>query len=259
MLEIDRLRFAWDDSPPLIEDLSLKIREGDKLVILGANGCGKSTLLKLMNGLIFAQAGSVSYRGTLLQKSALARRPFARRFRQECALLFQHPEAMLFNPTVREEIAYGPRQLALPDVAARVNHWATALQLDPLLDQAPFLLSGGEKQKLALACLLAIEPQLLLLDEPSASLDPATVGWLIDTLLDSDKTVVISTHNLSLAAEFGSRCLVLGSRGRLLYDGPLQPALNNLALMEEARLAHRHKHRHGSAAHVHLHTHDWDS
>ena len=249
MLELDRVSFGWEDDKRVIDGLSLKIREGDKVVILGANGCGKSTLLKLMNGLAVPQSGTISYRHA---------EPKGRAFRQDCALLFQHPEAMLFNPTVRDEIAYGPRQLELPDADARVAHWAAALGLGPLLDQPPFLLSGGEKQKVALACLLAVEPKLLLLDEPSASLDPATVGWLIDTLLDSDMTVVAATHNLSLAAELGSRCLVLGSGGRLLYDGPVTAALGNLALLEEARLAHRHKHRHEGTLHTHLHVHDWD-
>ncbi len=260
MLELDRVRFGWDEGKTVIEALSLKIRAGDKVVILGANGCGKSTLLKLMNGLVFPQSGSVGYRGTRLEKSVLAGRPFARQFRQECGLLFQHPEAMLFNPTVKDEIAYGPRQLDLPDVDvdARVAHWAAELQLSAFLDQPPFLLSGGEKQKLALASLLALEPHLLLLDEPSASLDPATVGWLIDTLLDSPMTVVAATHNLSLAAELGSRCLVLGQHGRLLYDGPVGAALKNLSLMEEARLAHRHRHRHDGRTHTHLHVHDWE-
>lgn len=259
MLELDRVRFGWSDDKLIIDGLSLKIRAGDKVVILGANGCGKSTLLKLMNALIFPQAGVISFDGTPLTKSALADRHFARRFRQACALLFQHPEAMLFNPTVKDEIAYGPRQLALPDIEARIEHWAKELELTPLLDQPPFLLSGGQKQKVALACLLALEPRLLLLDEPSASLDPATVGWLIDTLLDAPTTVVAATHNLSLAAELGSRCLVLDDGGKLLYDGPVEAALGNLALLEEAHLAHRHRHRHGKALHSHLHLHDWDA
>jgi len=263
MLELDRVRYGWDATQPVIEELSLKIRAGDKVVILGANGCGKSTLLKLMNGLVFPQSGTVSYQGTILEKSALnGRQAFSRQFRQECALLFQHPEAMLFNPTVRSEIAYGPAQLNLPNMGARIQRWAKELQLDALLDQAPFLLSGGEKQKLALACVMALEPQLLLLDEPSASLDPATVGWLIDTLIDSPVTLVACTHNLSLAAELGSRCLVLGQRGRLLFDGPVTVALKDLPLMEEARLAHRHRHKHGDGPHgeglhSHLHLHDW--
>lgn len=259
MLELDRIRFGWDPDQPVIEELSLKIRPGDKTVVLGANGCGKSTLLKLMNGLIFPQKGTVSYQGTPLQKSTLAERRLARMFRRECALLFQHPEAMLFNPTVRDEIAYGPRQLGLADAEQRATDWAGRLNLTQLLDQPPFLLSGGQKQKLALACVLALEPRLLLLDEPSASLDPATVGWLIDTLLDTEITVVASTHNLSLAAELGNRCLVLGAHGRLLYDGPMAVALNDLALLEEAHLAHRHRHRHEGMAHSHLHVHDWEA
>lgn len=249
MLDLDRVCFGWNAQQPVIDTLSLKIPEGDKVVILGANGCGKSTLLKLMNGLATPQSGSISYRG---------REPRGRDFRAACALLFQHPEAMLFNPTVREEIAYGPRQMHLPDVDVRVTHWAQALGLTALLDTPPFLLSGGEKQKVALACVLAIEPGLLLLDEPSASLDPATVGWLIDTLLDSDTTVVAATHNLTFAAELGSRCLVLGAGSRLLYDGPTEAALNNIALLEEAHLAHRHRHRQGGSVHTHPHVHDWE-
>lgn len=264
MLELDRLSFGWNADKTILNELSLKIRPGDKVVLLGANGCGKSSLLKLMNGLLFAQSGSVSYEGIRLEKETLSKRgEFAQRFRRECALLFQHPEAMLFNPTVKEEIAYGPKQLQLDDVEARVQRWAEPLQLTPLLDQQPFLLSGGEKQKLALACVLALEPRLLLLDEPSASLDQATVGWLIDTMLDSSTTMVAATHNLSLAAELGSRCLVLGRNGRLLYDGPVEAALGNLSLLEEAQLAHRHRHRHQdgdkSTFHSHLHVHNWDA
>lgn len=111
----------------------------------------------------------------------------------------------------------------------------------------------------AAACLLALDPDLLLLDEPGASLDPATVGWLVDTLLHSDKTLVVSTHNLSLAAELGSRCIVLGRGGEILFDGPVKMALTGMALLEKAGLAHCHKHRHGGAEHVHVHGHDRDA
>lgn len=131
----------------------------------------------------------------------------------------------------------------------------SALGLTSLLDEPPFLLSGGQKQKLALACVLALEQKLLLLGEPSASLDPGTVGWLIDVLLDTPTTVVAATHNLSLAAELGSRCLVMGALGRLLSDGPVSSALRHPGLLEETGLAHRHRHRHGDALHTHLHTH----
>jgi cobalt/nickel transport system ATP-binding protein len=166
---------------------------------------------------------------------------------------------MLFNPTVRDEIAYGPRRLGWADAEERTARWAAELRLDALLDKAPFALSGGEKQKVALAALLVLEPRLLLLDEPSASLDPRTVGWLVDYLQDSPATVVASTHNLSMAAEFGQRCLILDGGAGFAYDGPVEPALGDLALLERANLAHRHRHRHGGSEHVHAHRHDWES
>ena len=259
LLCFERVSFAWaEGAGDVLKDFSLRITEGEKVVLLGPNGCGKSTLLRLANGLIFPQRGAVLWRGQPVDRGSLKDRAFARAFRCSNVLLFQHPEAMLFNPTVRDEIAYGPRQLGLDDVNERVEHWANALQLLPLMEMPPFDLSGGQKQKVALACLLALNPSFMALDEPSASLDPRTVSWLIDTLLDSDKTLLISTHNLSLAAELGDRAVILNEAGQCLYDGPLAPAMSDMELLEAAGLAHRHRHVHGRVAHEHLHAHDWE-
>jgi cobalt/nickel transport system ATP-binding protein len=258
MIELKDVTFRWPDEEVVLESVSLAIEPGQKVVILGANGCGKSTLLKLMNGLVEPETGSLTWQGKTVTRASLRQDGFGKTFRSRCALLFQHPEAMLFNPSVRDELAYGPRQLGCTDTDARLQHWASELGLMPLLDKAPFLLSGGQKQKVALAAILTLDPDFLLLDEPSASLDPGTVGWLIDTLLHSDKTVVIATHNLSLAAELGERCIVLGERGKILFDGPTRMALTGTKLLERAGLAHRHRHRHGGVDHVHVHVHDWD-
>jgi len=258
MIELRDVGFNWPDEPPALERLSLHVRRGEKVVLLGANGCGKSTLLKLMNGLMEPDRGQVLWKGETLTRASLRQDGRAREFRRACGLLFQHPEAMLFNPTVREELSYGPRQLDLPDIDARVTRWAGELGLEALLDKPPFLLSGGQKQKVALGCLLTLDPEVLLLDEPTASLDPATVGWLVDTLLHSGKTVVIATHNLSIAAELGDRCIVLGARGEKLFDGPTRMALSGVSLLEKAGLAHRHRHRHGQVEHAHTHVHDWN-
>lgn len=257
MIELKSVSYCWPGEPVVLENLSLRIEAGQKVVLLGANGCGKSTLLKLLNGLIEPEAGEVFWQGESLTRETLRRNGHGKDFRRRCALLFQHPEAMLFNPTVREELAYGPKQLGLPDADSRVNRWATELGLTPLLDKPPFLLSGGQKQKVALGCLLTVDPDVLLLDEPSASLDPKTVGWLVDTLIHSEKTVVIATHNLSLAAELGERSIVLGERGAVLFDGPTQMALTGATLLERAGLAHRHRHQHGGVEHAHVHVHDW--
>ena len=263
MIELDGIRYAWPDTPPALDGVSLRVREGEKLVLLGANGSGKSTLLKLLNGLVTPQAGDYRYDGEEVTPARLESGAWARRFRSEVVLLFQHPEAMLFTPTVRDEIAYGPRQLGLADAEARAGRWLAALGLDALAGKAPFALSGGQKQKVALAAILALEPRLLLLDEPVASLDPRASGWLVDFLLDCGKTVIVSTHNLSMAAELGERCLVLGEGGRPLYDGPLQAALRDRALLEAANLVHRHRHRHDGGTHAylhaHTHAHDWES
>ena len=257
MIELTDIRFAWPDTPPVLDGVSLSVREGEKLVLLGANGSGKSTLLKLMNGLVQPQSGAYRYGGEEVTPACLKGGAWARRFRSEVVLLFQHPEAMLFNPTVRDEVAYGPRQLGLADAEARAERWMAALGLTPLSDKAPFTLSGGQKQKVALAAILALEPRVLLLDEPVSSLDPRASGWLVDFLLDCGKTVIVSTHNLSMATELGERCLVLGEGGRPLYDGPLREALHDRALLESANLVHRH--RHDGVEHAHTHTHDWES
>ena len=259
MLEFADVGYAWPDGMTLFSGLNFRIEAGEKVVLLGPNGAGKSTLLRLANGLLAPASGTIFWQGQALTAEILRQHEFSRAFRQANVLLFQHPEAMLFNASVRDEIAYGPKQLGLADIDARVARWAGELKLDGLLDEAPFALSGGQKQKLALACLLALDPQFLALDEPSASLDPRTVGWLIDTLLDSGRTLLISTHNLSLAAELGERALILDDHGQLIYDGPLATALHDLDLLQAAGLAHRHRHRHGGTAHAHLHAHDWES
>lgn len=257
MIELRNVAFAWPGESTLLHDINLRITEGEKVVLLGANGCGKSTLLKMLNGLVEPSAGEVRWRGHALDRAYLKKRANAREFRRACVLLFQHPEAMLFNPTVREELTYGPRQLGLPDVEERMTRWSRQLRLDRLLDKAPFLLSGGQKQKVALASLLTLDPEVMLLDEPSASLDAATVGWLVDSLVRSRKTLVVATHNLSLAPELGERCVILGEDGHILFDGSTRAALAQIPLLERAGLAHRHVHLHDGVEHVHTHSHDW--
>jgi cobalt/nickel transport system ATP-binding protein len=238
-------------------NISFKIHSDEKVVLLGCNGSGKSTLLKILDGLIAPTAGRYFYQNDEITPASLKATALHRRFRGEVALLFQNPDVMLFNPTVFDEIAFGPRQMGLPDAEERVRHWAGVLGLHVFLKRPPFSLSGGEKQKVCLAALLALEPKVLLLDEPAASLDPRSTGWLVDFLAGLPMTVLTTTHNLSLAPELGSRALVLGEDHRLIYDGPIEPFLGDLDLLVTANLAHAHRHRHGGLTHRHWHTHDW--
>jgi cobalt/nickel transport system ATP-binding protein len=246
------------DGRTVLEDVRFDVRVGERVVIVGVNGCGKTTLLRLLDALAFPDAGEVRYAGRALAPAALDEPAFKLRFRSEVALLFQNVDAMLFNPTVADEIAFGPRQLGLADVAGRVARWAETFDVTALLARAPFELSGGEKKRVALAALLAVEPRVLLLDEGTAHLDPASVGRLVDVLAGiPGLTVVATTHNLSMATELGDRAILLapGKRGAL-FDGDAHDLLRDERLLAESGLAHRHAHRHGGQVHAHYHVHD---
>lgn len=256
MIEVAGLHHDYGGQPSLV-DIAFTLVPGEKVVLLGSNGCGKSTLLKILDGLIAAKSGRVDYDGQAVSPSTLKQPDWRRRFRREVALLFQNPDVMLFNPSVYDEIAFGPRQMELDDVDARVRHWAGLVGVTEFLDRPPFTLSGGEKQRVALAALLALEPRLLLLDEPAAALDPRATGWLVDFLADLPVTLLVTTHNLGLAPELGQRALVLGEDHRLLHDGDIEPFLADTERLIAANLAHVHRHRHGGLEHRHWHGHDW--
>jgi cobalt/nickel transport system ATP-binding protein len=242
----------------VLREVSLEVAEGERVVLLGVNGCGKTTLLKALDGLLFPDRGEVRFRGTPLTGGALGEATFRRRFRSEVGLVFQNVDAMLFHPTVADEIAFGPRQLGLAGVEGRVARWAAALGVEGLLARPPFELSGGEKKRVALAAVLAVEPRLLLLDEVTAGMDPAWSARLLD-LLDGlpGLAVVSATHNLSVAGELGDRAVLLRPDGAgVAFDGPPAALLADEALLVAAGLAHRHVHRHGARAHAHWHVHD---
>ena len=244
----------------VLQDLSFSVQPGERVVLLGVNGCGKTTLLKLLDGLAFPTRGTIRYGGERLDAKALDGAAFRRKFRSEVALVFQNVDAMLFNPSVADEIAFGPRQLGVPDVDVnvRVKAWSRAFDVEGLLDRPPFELSGGEKKRVALASIFAVGPKLLLLDEVTANLDPASSARLIDFLAGlQDVTIVASTHNLTIAEEVGARAVLLApGRPGVLFDGPTAELLRKDQLLVESGLAHRHAHRHEGAEHAHFHVHD---
>jgi cobalt/nickel transport system ATP-binding protein len=261
IIELERVTHRYPDGEHGIGEVGFGLAAGERAVLLGSNGCGKSTLLKLMAGLLLPSTGRVIYRGEPVTAARLRDRDWCRRFRGEVALVFQHPETMLFNPTVLDEIAYGPTRLGMADPIRRARDWAERVGLAQYLDRPPYRLSGGEKQRLCLACVLVCEPTVLLLDEPTASLDPRATGWLVDFLLArKELTTLVSTQNLSLAAELGDRALILGEDGRLMFDGSLRMALDDTDLLWRANLAHRHEHRHADGTeHRHVHVHrNWE-
>jgi cobalt/nickel transport system ATP-binding protein len=256
MIEVEHVSYRYPEGETALTDVSFAVAKNEKVVLLGANGSGKTTLLQILNGLIFPQQGTYRHGSEPVTEKRLGDRSFSRRFRREVVLLFQHPEAMLFNPTVYDEIAYGLRQLGADDLDGQVRHWAARLGVESHLGRPPFQLSGGEKQKVCLAALLALEPQVLLLDEPTANLDPRSTGWLVDFLQDLSVTSVATTHNLSLAGELGHRVLVLSEGHELIFDGRIETLLGDEEKLLAANLVHSHR-RGGDPQRRRLHTHDW--
>lgn len=218
MFELRNVTLKREDHT-VFANLNLRIGAGEKIVLLGVNGSGKSTLLKLLNGLEFPESGEVLYEGKTLNKSALKQKQTNEDFRRNVGLVFQNIDAMLFNPSVYDEIAFGPRQLEFDDVDARVRNYAELFGLTPFLKSVPFKLSGGQKQKLALACVMSLSPKVLLLDEPTSALDPASTAKFLDIIAALPITTITATHNLAIAPRLGERVIVLDEKGTILYDG----------------------------------------
>jgi len=260
LLEVESDCYAYAADIPALAGIYLTAGVGERVVAQGANGCGKTTLLKLLAGLLFAQQGSYRAFGREITEPLLSRDPFGMYFRKEVGVLFQNVDAQLFNPTVEDEIAFGPLQFNHPPDAVRrtVQDGLDRFGLRGLAGRPPFALSGGEKKKVALAAMLAVDPQVLLLDEPTAGLDPRSSRVLVDLILEAQtqgKTVVTSTNDLHIVPEIAGRVVVFGEDRRILASGPPERILQDRALLRAANLIHRHRHAHQGLWHEHEHEH----
>jgi cobalt/nickel transport system ATP-binding protein len=260
LLELDQVSYGYGPDIPALTRLSLTVLAGQRVALLGANGCGKSTLLKLLAGLLFPQAGTYRAFGREITEPLLSRSPFGLYFRKAVGIVFQNPEAQLFNPTVEDEIAFGPAQLLDSPTLIRERVQA-ALHLFGLVSLAtrpPFALSGGEKKKVALAAVLVMDPEVLLLDEPTAGLDPRSSRTLVDLILQAQgagTTVLTATHDLHIVPEIADRVLVFGEDRRILAAGTPEEILRDRDTLRAANLVHRHRHAHGDGWHEHEHEH----
>lgn len=251
------VRYEYSRGHVALDGITLSIEEGERVVLLGANGSGKSTLLKLMDGLYTANGGTFRVFGDEV-KNLESDLQAANRFHQRIGLVFQDPDIQLFSPTVGDDVAFGPLQLNLPlkEVRERVEAALNQMGIMHLRDRAPFELSGGEKKRAAIASVLSLEPDVILFDEPTASLDPRT-KWvlvnLIQELEDQGKTVVTATHELEIVPLIADRVVVLGEDRRILADGPAKEMLSDVDLLVRANLIHEHLHRHTTIEHAHAH------
>ncbi len=258
MFELCDVYFEYDGIPAL-HGFSVQIAQGESVALLGANGSGKSTLLRILDALYFPSRGQVSFSGRPLTPEALRQEEFALSFRRRVALVFQNPDVQLFNPTVFDEVAFGPLQMqwSKEEVLSRVGATMALMGITHLRDRPPYRLSGGEKKRVALASVIVLDPDVLLLDEPTSTLDPRSQSQVIDLIQEwkgSSKTVITATHQLEIVDDIASRVLVL-EEGRVGATGTAAEILANYELLLRANLVHAHRHSHGTITHTHPHLH----
>ena len=217
LIELDNVTFSYDPAePPVLRDLSLSVQAGECLILTGDNGAGKTTLFRILNGLSFPQQGTYRFDGTEITKAYLKKHANAKRFHLRIGYLFQNPDVMLFCASVRDEIAFGPGQLGLPqaEIDRRVSDCMALFSLEPLRDKAPYHLSGGKKKQVALAAVLALNPEVLVLDEPLAGLDRKAAQTLLELLSElrrAGKTLLIATHDEALREALSGRVFELSA------------------------------------------------
>jgi cobalt/nickel transport system ATP-binding protein len=243
-----------------LNGVSLMVEKGRRIALLGANGSGKSTLLRVLDALYFPQAGSVLAFGELLTEERLQDEKFAFSFRRRVGMVFQNPDVQLFNSTVFDEVAFGPLQLrwSKEHIRRRVTAILEFMGIAHLKDRPPHHLSGGEKKRVALASVLILDPEVLLLDEPTAALDPQSQSQVLELMIGwagGVKTVIVATHDLDSVEDIADDCYVLQNGRIVAHDRPTE-ILHDEALLSCTGLihVHRHIHAHGEVhAHNHLH------
>lgn len=260
LLCADNLCYAYPGGGCSLDGVTFSVARGERVALLGANGSGKSTLLHLLDGLFFPSSGSITAFGEPLTERALATAPFGPRFRKEVGFLFQSSDTQLFCASVDEELAFGPLQMRWgeDEIRRRIEDTLALLAIAHLRERSPAGLSAGEKKRVALASLLVLSPSVLLLDEPTAGLDPrnqALLLELLEGLHERGMTLVTATQDLTLVPHLADRALVLDEHHRLAADRATGDVLADTGLLLAVNLIHAHPHRHGSLVHTHAHAH----
>lgn len=225
-LRFEQVCHRYPDGHEALRDVSFEVTHGEKVAVIGANGAGKSTLLLHTDGLLLPTSGQVIVGGVPVTRRTLPT------IRRTIGYLFQQPDDQLFMPTVGEDVAFGPANMELDDaeIERRVAEALAAVGATDLRDHSPNRLSGGQKKRVAIATILAMEPSILVMDEPTAALDPMARQQLVELLRTFRHTTLIATHDMELVRELCPRVLVL-HRGTLAADGPTNELLANRALL----------------------------
>jgi len=260
LIELKQVYYSYLGKIPALQGIDFTVTAGSKIAIMGANGTGKSTLLMMLDALIFPDRGTMRAFGYAVDEEQANESVFSLLFRSSVGFVFQNPDVQLFCPTVKEDIAFGPLHLgcASGDVRQRVADLAELLRIRHLLDRMPHQLSIGEKKKVAIASVLAIRPQILLLDEPTAGLDPQTTRDIIDILLEQHeqgKTIITATHDTHIVEEIADTVHIFSTDKKIVRSAPVGEVLADSVFLQEHNLIHIHRHRHKDIIHSHPHAH----
>ncbi|MFD7294785.1 energy-coupling factor ABC transporter ATP-binding protein [Streptomyces sp. NPDC059897] len=230
-LDVRGLAFAYPDGHQALFGVDLTIGKGERVALLGPNGAGKTTLVLHLNGILTGGAGTVTVAGLPVSAKNMAE------IRRKVGIVFQDPDDQLFMPTVREDVAFGPAAAGMkgPELEAQVRKALALVGMEEFADRPPHHLSFGQRRRVAVATVLAMEPEILVLDEPSSNLDPASRRELADILRSLDVTVLMVTHDLPYAMELCPRAVIL-SGGEIVADGPTGDLLVDADLMAAHRL-----------------------
>lgn len=244
MIEMKDIYYSYAGVQAL-DKINLRIDKGEAVALLGPNGSGKSTLLKLINGIISPDRGIYKFNSEEITHKKLQNPGFAKLFHQKIGFVFQNSDTQLFCVDVYDEVAFGPRQMGLSEteVEQRVNDCLALLNIQDFRHRPPYHLSGGEKRKVAIACVLSLNPEVLVLDEPLNGLDPRTQRWLVNFLIvlnQSGKTLITSTHNLELVQEISQRAILFDEDHRITADRPTEQLLMDVDLLKKVNLVDEH-------------------
>jgi len=240
--------YVYNGRQPALDGINLQVRRGEQVVLLGANGCGKSTLLKLLDGIYAPSKGTMHVIGREIKAVVAGEDAF--QFHREVGLVFQDPDVQLFSATVFDDVAFGPLQIGLSqqEVKERCEEAMALMEISHLAKRAPFELSVGEKKRAAIASVLSLRPEVILLDEPTASLDPRT-KWVLVNLIcklgEAGKTVVTATHELEIVPIIASRAVVIGEERHIIADETSERVLQDHELLIQANLIHPQLHQLG--------------
>ena len=259
LFELKNIGYHYQKNQVALSRIDLSITEGEITSIVGSNGSGKSTLLNIMCGLVFPTEGTIAYKNELFNEKVLKDNRLNQQFRSSIGYIFQNPDAQLFCPTVFDELLFGPLQLGISKEGAchRAEEVMQMLHIDGLKDRPVYMLSGGEKKRVAIGAVLTSNPETLVIDEPVSGLDPKTRSFLIDLIFklnDAGKNIILATHHLELVSHLQTNMVVLSEKHTVERSGKCDEILSDTDFLLKMNLIGEYPHRHSGTIHKHLET-----